>query len=79
MLSASRKDMIGATMYLVGIRVDTGEYEPGANSCQMCRKLIINAGIKELVVRGENKGEYIVVDVEDWIKNDDLLDGKNTY
>ena len=48
MLSASRKDMIGATMYLVGKRVDTGAYEPGANSCQMCRKMIINAGIKEV-------------------------------
>ena len=32
-----------------------------------------------VIKRGENKGEYIVVDVEDWIKNDDLLDGKNTY
>ncbi len=79
MLSASRKDMLGATMYLVGVRVDTGEYEPGANSCQMCRKLIINAGIKELVVRGQNKEEYLVVNVEDWVKEDDLLSGKNTY
>lgn len=79
MLSASRRDMLGATMYLVGIRVDTGEYEPGANSCQTCRKLIINAGIKELVVRGEKRGEYLVVNVDDWVKNDDLLQGKNTY
>ena len=55
------------------------EYEPGANSCQMCRKLIINAGIKELIVRGQKQGEYLVVDIQDWIKNDDLLDGKNTY
>ena len=79
MLSASRKDMIGASMYLVGKRVDTGEYEAGANSCQMCRKLIINAGIKELIIRGEKPGEYLVVNVEDWVKNDDLLKGKNTY
>lgn len=79
MLSASRKDMLGATMYLVGKRVDTKEYEPGANSCQMCRKMIINAGIKELIVRGNSKEEYLIVDVEDWIKNDDLLEGKNTY
>ena len=79
MLSASRKDMIGATMYLVGKRVDTGEYEPGANSCQMCRKMIINAGIKNVIIRGENKEEYLVVDVEDWINNDDLLQGRNTY
>lgn len=79
MLSAPRKDMIGATMYLVGKRVDTGEYEPGANSCQMCRKMIINAGIKEVIIRGATKDEYLVVDVEDWIKNDDLLEGRNTY
>ena len=79
MLSAPRKDMIGATMYLVGKRVDTGEYEPGANSCQMCRKMIINAGIKEVIIRGATKNEYLVVDVEEWVKNDDLLEGRNTY
>lgn len=79
MLSASRKDMIGATMYLVGKRVDTKEYEPGANSCQMCRKMIINAGIKNVIVRGITKDDYLVVDVEEWVKNDDLLKGKNTY
>lgn len=79
MLSVARRDMIGATMYLVGKRVDTGEYEPGANSCQMCRKMIINAGIKELIVRGKNDKDYIIVDVKEWIENDDLLNGKNTY
>lgn len=79
MLSASRKDMIGATMYLVGVRVDNGEYEEGANSCQMCRKMIINAGINKVIVRGKQHGNYLVVNVEEWIKNDDLLDGKITY
>lgn len=79
MLSASRKDMIGATMYLVGKRKDTNEYEPGANSCQMCRKMMINAGIKELIIRGTNLNEYTTVKVEEWINNDDLLDGKMTY
>lgn len=79
MLSAARRDMIGATMYLVGKRVDTGKYEVGANSCQMCRKMIINIGIKELIVRGNNNKEFTIINVEDWIKNDDLLEGKNTY
>lgn len=79
MLSASRKDMIGSTMYLVGIRVDNGEYETGANSCQMCRKMIINAGIERLIIRGEKHGEYLVVNVQEWIKNDDLLQGRFTY
>ena len=79
MLSAPRKDMIGATMYLVGIRVDNGEYEPGANSCQMCRKMIINAGIEQVIIRGKEHGEYLVVKVEEWINNDDLLEGRFTY
>ena len=78
-ISASRKDMIDSTLYLVGIRKDTGEYEKGANSCQMCRKMIINAGIKEVIVRVNNKNEYLKIDVNDWIKNDDLLEGKISY
>ena len=41
--------------------------------------MIINAGIKEVVVRGSNKEEYIKIDVNDWIKNDDLLVGKIVY
>lgn len=79
MLSASRKDMLGSTMYLVGKRWDTGAYEEGANSCQMCRKMMINAGIEKLYVREKNPGEYIQINVEDWVKQDDLLEGKFTY
>lgn len=71
--------MIDSTMYLVGIRKDSGEYEEGANSCQTCRKMIINAGIKNVIVRGKNKNEYTKIDVEEWIKNDDLLEGKTSY
>ncbi len=71
--------MIEGTMYLVGIRKDTKEYEQGANSCQTCRKMIINAGIKDVVIRGSNKQEYTKINVDDWIKNDDLLEGKMVY
>lgn len=78
-ISASRKDMIDSTMYLVGIRKDTNTYEEGANSCQTCRKLIINAGIKNIVVREKSKSEYIMIDVDEWIKNDDLLEGNIAY
>ncbi len=77
-ISASRKDMMGGTLYLVLYRVETGEYDPGANSCQMCRKLIINSGIKEVIVR-TSETEYLEVDVNDWISSDDLLEGKLTY
>ncbi len=77
-ISAARKDMINSTLYLVGKRKDTNEYEQGSMCCQMCRKLIINSGIKEVIVR-ENKTEYNRVDVSDWINQDDLLNGKINY
>ena len=78
-ISASRKDMIDAVLYLVGIRKDTGEYEENADSCQLCKKMIINAGIKQVVVREKGINKYKIIDVKDWIENDELLDGKITY
>ncbi len=77
-ISAARKDMIGASLYLVGKRKDTNEYEEGSMCCQMCRKMIINSGIKEVIVRN-TKDEYVVVDVNKWINDDELLKGKITY
>jgi len=77
-ISAARKDMLGSTMYLVGKRTDTSEYEEGAMSCQTCRKLVINAGISKVIVR-TSKSEYIEVDVNNWINNDEILKGIITY
>ncbi len=70
--------MIDSTLYLAGIRKDTGEYEENADSCQLCKKMIINAGIKQVIVR-TGKNEYKTISVEEWIKNDELLEGKITY
>ena len=78
-ISASRKDMIGGTLYSVQYRTDTGKYEENSGCCQMCRKMIINSGIKQVVVRGENDKEYKVISVQEWIDNDELLKGKITY
>lgn len=49
-ISASRKNILGATMYIAGLEVKTGEY---ANSepCLLCRRMIKNAGIENLVLR----------------------------
>ena len=79
LISASRKDMIGGTLYLVQYRTETGEYEENSSCCQMCRKMIINSGIEQVVVRGENDKEYKVISVQEWIDNDDILNGKITY
>ena len=45
----------------------------------MCRKLIINAGIEEVIVRDTSKTGYQRIKVQEWIENDDLLNGKITY
>ncbi len=71
--------MIDSTLYLVGIRKDTGEYETGADSCQLCKKMIINAGIKEVIIKDNNENGYRKIDVQEWIDHDDLLSGKITY
>ena len=73
-ISAPRKDMLGSCMYLTGIDIATKDYVKNASSCAMCKRLIINAGIERIVIR-DSKDSYRVVDVEDWISNDDSLDG----
>ena len=41
--------------------------------------MIINAGIRKVIVKTENSQGYRVIDVNEWIQNDDLLEGKITY
>lgn len=77
-ISASREEMIGSTLYLVGYRTENHEYEEGAAPCLMCRKLIINAGIERVIVR-VNKQEYITFDVKEWVENDEFLNGQLEY
>ena len=38
----------------------------------MCRRVIINAGVARVVIRNTQR-EYSVVQVEDWIQEDDSL------
>lgn len=71
-ISAARRDMIGATMYLVGRDAKTGELLGDTTSCSMCRRLIINAGIERIVCR-TGKDSFTVTPVTDWIENDDSL------
>ena len=74
-ISASRRDMVGGTLYLVGRDARTGELLGDATSCSMCRRLIINAGIQRVVIRNTDR-DYSVVHVEDWIREDDSLPEK---
>ncbi|MBQ3395638.1 MAG: dCMP deaminase family protein [Synergistaceae bacterium] len=49
-ISASRRDMIGSTLYLAGIEAD-GSSVADIAPCSMCQRLILNAGIKTVVTR----------------------------
>ncbi len=66
-ISAARREVLGATMYIVGREVRTGELIQDATSCSMCRRLIINAGIARVVIR-DTPTQYRVVDVQkEWV------------
>ena len=71
-ISAARRDMVGGTLYLVGRDARTGELLSDATSCAMCRRLVINAGLARVVIR-RTPTEFDVVNVEDWVREDDLL------
>ncbi len=77
-ISASRKDMIGATLYMACIHPQTGEVLPDTNSCSMCKRMIINAGIEKVIVR-DDENNYRICMVQDWIDNDDSLDLHEGY
>ena len=70
-ISASRRDMVGGTLYLVGRNAQTGEILSDATSCPMCRRHIINAGLERVVIR-QTPEKFEVVRVQDWVDGDDL-------
>ena len=71
-ISAARSETLGATLYMACVDPDTGALIPGSTSCSMCRRLIINAGIRRVVIR-DTPTEYRVVEVSDWVEEDDSL------
>lgn len=77
-ISASRDKMMGGSLYLSGREVATNEYIKNSNSCSMCKRMIINAGIKQVIVR-DTATEYRVINVQDWIDNDESLVGQKGY
>ena len=77
-ISAARKDMIDSTLYLVGIENSTGEYVKDARPCSLCKRFVINAGIKKVVIR-KNKKEFETIEIEEFIKNDESLVGTKGY
>ncbi|HEX2973574.1 MAG TPA: dCMP deaminase family protein, partial [Tepidisphaeraceae bacterium] len=61
-IHASRLDMIGSTLYLVGLETMTNEVVADAEPCRMCKRMIINAGIECVVIQlGQEKIRRIKV------------------
>lgn len=71
-IAASRERMIGATLYLACIDPKSGAVQGGTCCCQMCKRMVINAGIAKVIVR-EDREKFSVYNVSDWIENDDSL------
>lgn len=77
-IAAPREQMLGATLYMVGVDAKSGELLRDTNSCMMCKRMVINAGIATVIIRtGEDS--YKTINVEDWISDDDSLSGVFGY
>lgn len=63
-INASRPDMIDSTLYLVGKDALSDTFVE-ADCCPMCRRAIINAGIKQVVFRTKDGGMR-KIDVSGW-------------
>ena len=77
-ISAPRDKMIGSSMFLCGLEMDTDEYVRNSSCCSMCKRMVINAGIEKVYIR-DSKDEYRVVEVQEWIDNDESLEGTFGY
>ena len=71
-ISAARRDTVGATLYLAGRDARTGQLLSDATSCSMCRRLIINAGLENVIIR-KTPTQFEVVEVRQWVEEDDSL------
>ena len=67
-IHASRFDMLGSTLYLVGTSPTTGAVIKGAEPCKICKRMIINAGVAAVVTQTE-PGKFRTDSVEEWTRS----------
>ena len=77
-INASREQMIGATLYLCGREVSTGEYIKNSSCCSLCKRMVINSGIERVIIR-DDENSYRTILVIDWIMNDESIIGERGY
>ena len=78
LITAKSDPVFGAVYKLVAIEREDGSILPGTTSCMMCKRVIINAGIEKVIIR-DDKENYRIVLVRDWIDDDDSLSGQMGY
>ena len=77
-ISAPRKDMIGSTLFIVGKNYKDDTYIEKSMPCSLCKKMIINAGIEKVILR-DTKTKYREIMVQDFIDNDESINGTLGY
>lgn len=75
--------LLGAKMYMYSIRVDENMNEEtiSALPCFICKKMVINAGISEMICM-QKDGSLKNYKIEEWVKEwqeNDLIDDKDQY
>jgi dCMP deaminase len=78
-IHAARPDMLGSTLYLVGREKGDGAYVAEANPCSMCKRMIINAGVANVIVRDTAENFRNIVVLDEWISHDDTLESSYGY
>lgn len=79
---ASRDKMMHSSMYVYGLDIETNKLDFHVDSCSICRRMIINAGIDTVVYADSEVGLYCkevpyrarVVNVSSWVETLDGLD-----
>ncbi|MCQ2407486.1 MAG: cytidine/deoxycytidylate deaminase family protein [Oscillospiraceae bacterium] len=71
-ISASRSDLLGAALYLACHDAKTDQLDGAVAPCSMCKRLILNAGITEVIIR-QDKDSHFTIRTADWITDDDSL------
>ena len=77
-ISVERSKMLGSTLYLCGKNASDGKYVENSSPCTLCKRMIINAGIKDIFIR-DSKDKFRHIDVQEFIYNDDTLSGDVAY
>jgi len=78
-IHAARRDMLDGVLYLACVDAKTGALVAGTRPCQMCTRLVMNAGLREVLVR-EEPGRYTRYVVKDWVREDaGMVDRESGY